>query len=149
MFQNYAVVRKRIQNTSVENRVKNAHFPEILITLSPKLLRIRTEKFPMAPILVAPGLFFEGPHQHSCGLFICECVVKSSSFYTPALYDGSWPGGACRTKCGCFWHHGSCLVLFVVRKSHHSDSWGGAFGLFFGFTRPPTKMAMANMPTPT
>ena len=28
---------------------------------------------------------------------------------------------------------------FVVRKSHHLDSWGGAFGLFVGFTRHRTK----------
>ena len=83
--------------------------PEILITLSPKLLPGFAPKNSQCPNSCGPGIFFEGPHQHSCGLFICECVVKSSSFYTPALYDGSWPGGACRTKCGCFWHHGSCL----------------------------------------
>lgn len=30
---------------------------------------------------------------------------------------------------------------FVVRKSHHLDSWDGAFGLFVGFKRHRTKMA--------
>ena len=50
-------------------------------------------------------------------LFIREYTINRSSFYTPALFDGFGPNGACRTECGCFWHHGSCSVPV---------SWGGA-----------------------
>ena len=107
-------VEERIQNTK-ENRV-TAH-DEILHTF---LLVPLCTQFPIFPIFIAPD-FFEGPREHSCGLFICEYAINRSSFCTPALCDGFGSGGACRTECGCFWHDGSCLVPFVG-KGHHLDS---------------------------